>query len=77
MVTKVSVIDKIEILEDGQIQVRRADKIFENGVEIAKSYHRHVIAPGNDLMAEDSRVVAVANAVWTKDVVDKYKDSLK
>jgi hypothetical protein len=44
--TKESVIDQITVLEDGQIQVRRADKLKEDGVEIAKAYHRHVVVPG-------------------------------
>ena len=64
MITELSVVDKIEILEDGQIQVRRADKVLRDGVEIAKTYHRHVLAPGDDLTNQDPRVVAVALAVW-------------
>ena len=63
-ITELSVIDKIEILEDGQIQVRRADTVLRDGVEIAKTYHRSVLAPGDDLTNQDPRVVAVAHAVW-------------
>ena len=59
-----SVIDKIEVFEDGQIQVRRADKVLRDGVEIAKTYHRHVLAPGDDLAGQDAKVVAVAQAAW-------------
>lgn len=65
-ITEVSVIDKIEVLEDGQIQVRRANKVLRDGVEIAKTYHRHVLAPGDDLTGQDARVIAVAQAVWAK-----------
>jgi urease accessory protein UreE len=61
---EISVIDKIEVLEDGQIQVRRADKVLKDGVEIAKLYHRHVLAPGDDLTGQDAKVVAIATAVW-------------
>ena len=63
-IIELSVIDKIEVLEDGQIQVRRADKVLRDGVEIAKTYHRSVLAPGDDLTNQDPRVVAVALAVW-------------
>lgn len=76
MLEKIVTIDKIEILEDGQIQVRRADKIMEDGVEIAKTYHRHVLAPGDDTAAQDKRVVDVAGVVWTVDVVKMYKDKM-
>ena len=64
MFSEVSVIDKIEVLEDGQIQVRRADKILRDSVEIAKTYHRHVLSPNDNLTNEDPRVIAVAKAVW-------------
>ena len=64
MITELSVIDKIEVLEDGQIQVRRADKVLRDGVEIAKTYHRHVLAPGDDLTGQDNRVILIARAAW-------------
>ena len=66
MITELSVIDIIEVLEDGHIQVRRADKVLRDGVEIAKTYHRQVLAPGDDLSEQDAKVVAVAKAVWAK-----------
>jgi urease accessory protein UreE len=64
MITELSTIDKIEVLEDGQIQVRRADKVLRDGTEIAKSYHRHVLAPGDDLTGQDAKVIAIATAMW-------------
>ena len=64
MITELSIIDKIEVLEDGHIQIRRADKVLRDGVEIAKTYHRSVLAPGDNLTNQDPRVIAVANAVW-------------
>lgn len=70
--TEQSVVDKIEILEDGQIQVRRADRVLKNGVVIAQTYHRHVIEPGQDTKLEDVRVTAIATAVWTQKVVSDY-----
>ena len=72
MLEERSVIDQITILEDGQMQVRRADKIFRDGVEIAKSYHRHVINPGDNLTDEDVRVQVVGRVVHTQDVVQAF-----
>jgi len=61
---EVSVVDKIEVLLNGSIQVRRRDQVLKDGVEIAATYHRHVINPGDDLTNEDPRVVAIANTIW-------------
>jgi len=63
---------QIEILEDGQLQVREATRVYKDGVEIAKTYHRHVKAPGDNISSEVGRVKAVADAVWTQKVIDDY-----
>lgn len=68
-----SVIDKIEVLENGKIQVRRADIVEKDGIEIARNYHRHLLHPGDDLSNEDPKVVAVATAVWTQEVVEAWQ----
>jgi len=73
---EVSVVDKIEVLLLGQIQVRRRDQILKDGVEIAATYHRHVLCPGDDLKNEDPRVAAIAAATWTEEVVAAYQASL-
>ncbi len=77
MFSEKSVIDRIEILEDGQMQIRRANKVYRDGVEIAKEYHRHCLAPGDNIAMQDKRVADVAAAVWTAEVVTAYKDSIK
>ena len=59
------VIDKIEVLESGAIQVRQATRVLEDGEVLSTSYHRHVIEPGADLSAEDPKVVAIATAAWS------------
>jgi regulator of protease activity HflC (stomatin/prohibitin superfamily) len=71
--TEKVVIGKVEVLEDGQIQIREDTKVYKDGVEISKTYQRHVIEPGQELSKEDDRVEAVANAVWTTDVVTAFK----
>jgi len=71
-----SVVDKIEVLLNGTIQVRRRDQILKDGVEIAATYHRHVLSPGDDLTDQDPRVVAIAEATWTPEVIAAYQASL-
>jgi hypothetical protein len=69
-------IDKMEILENGKIQVREATIIEKDGVEIHRSFHRHIVYPGQDLTGQDPKVVAVANSIWTQEVIDAYLASL-
>lgn len=62
---KQTVVDKIEVIENGSVQVRTATRIVEDGNVISTSYHRHVLSPGADLSNEDPKVVAICNAVWS------------
>jgi len=71
---KVVVIDKVEILESGHIQVRQATKIMEDNVELARTFHRHVLSPGDLLEGQDPKVQAVATVVWTDEVVKAYQE---
>jgi len=73
MLEKKVVIDSIEVLETGHIQVRQATKIIEDGKELSKSYHRWVVLPGDDYSTQDERVKKVAEVIHTKEVVDTYK----
>lgn len=74
---KETVVDKIEVLEDGTIQVRRAMYVTDNGVRITEpQYHRAVFQPGQSVeIAKDggSRAVAVANLIWTPAVVSAFQ----
>ena len=65
-----------EVLADGQIQVRTDTVIERDGVEIGRSFHRHVVAPGDDLSGEDAAVQTVANAVHTDAVIAAYRASI-
>ena len=60
------VIDKIEVLESGAIQVRQATRVLEDGEVLSTSYHRHVLEKNADLTNEDPRVVAIATAAWAE-----------
>lgn len=73
---EVSVVDKIEVLLQGQIQVRTRNQVLKDGVEIAATYHRHVLSPGDDLTGQDPRVIAIAEATWTPEVIQAYQNSL-
>lgn len=76
MLTEQTVIGKIEVLEDGQMQVRTDTIVLRDGVEIARTYHRHVLAPGEDVSTRDAKSQAISAAVWTPDVVKNYKDKI-
>ena len=81
--TKETVVDKIEVLEMGQVQVRTATRVKEDGAVLSSSFHRHVVEPSTktgdtwgdtDISGEDARVQAVANATWTDSVKTAYQE---
>ena len=74
--TKETIVDKIEVLEMGQVQVRTATRVLEDGVALSQSYHRHVLAPGDDLSEQDAKVSAIATATWTPEVVTAYEEMI-
>ena len=90
--SKTTVVDKIEVLEKGQLQVRTATRVLEDGVELSSSFHRHVVEPqvrtgyekdvsagtwaATDVTGEDARVAAICTASWTADVIAAYKASV-
>ena len=86
--TKETIVDKIEVLEMGQVQVRTATRVLEDGVALSSSFHRHVVEPSTkasgswadtDISGEDARVQAIATAAWTdavKTAWQEYQDAL-
>ena len=66
-------VDQIELVENNSIQVRTATIIERDGIEISRSNHRHVVAPGDDVSNEDPKVQAIANAVWTDEVIAAFQ----
>lgn len=67
------VVDKIEALESGAVQVRTKTAILEDGEQISGTFHRHVVAPGDDYSAEDARVQAICAATHTPEVIAAYE----
>lgn len=75
MLEKISIADSVEVTESGCVNVRIATRILENNEIISQSFHRHVIAPGEDYSNEDSRVQSICAAVHTPEVVATYQSS--
>tara|TARA_R100000700_G_C3156283_1_gene133478 strand:- start:259 stop:543 length:285 start_codon:yes stop_codon:yes gene_type:complete len=84
-ITKEIVVDKIETLEKGQVQIRTATKIMEDGKELNRNFHRHVLEPSvkngdtwedTDISGEDAKVQAICNAVWTDEVKTAYQEMM-
>jgi hypothetical protein len=70
------IVDLVELVQSNHIQVRTANIIEKDGIEIARTFHRHVLAPGDSIVNEDPKVQAIANAVWTAEVIAEYQASL-
>lgn len=71
--TEQVVIDKIEVVENGTLQVREATRILKDGEQIAQTYHRWSFAPGSDVSAMPSNVQAIAQVTWTPEVIAAYQ----
>ena len=72
-ITKETMVERIEVVGGWNVQVATDTVIKENDVEISRSRHRHILNPDSNISKEASEVQAVANAVWTDDIKDKYK----
>ena len=73
-ITKETLIGKMEIVgEFRSVQVRTDTVLKEDGTELSRSYHRHVLHPDADITNEDSEVQAVCNAVWTDKIKADYE----
>lgn len=70
---KVISVDLIEVIENGAVQVRTKTAILEDGKQISGTFHRHVVAPGDDYSKQDARVKAICAATHTADVIAAYQ----
>lgn len=72
--TKQTITDKVEVVgQFNHVQVREAIQVLEDGNVISQSYHRYVIAPGDDYSTKDAKVQGICAAVHTQDVIDAYQ----
>jgi len=67
------VIDQITVTENGIVLYREATRILKDGEQIAQTFHRSSLTPGQDLTGQPANVVAICNAAWTDAVVAAYQ----
>lgn len=70
---KKQIIGQMEVGELCNISVRTDTVIIDDGVEVSRSFHRHVVAPGDDVSGEAESVQATANALWTPEVISAWE----
>ena len=82
--TKEIVVDKIEVLEKGNVQVRAATRVMEDDTLLSSSFQRHVLVPSDkssgswedtDISGEDAKVQSVCDVVWTSAVKTAYQEA--
>ena len=73
--TKEVKIDQITVTENGIVLFREISRIFEDGAELSKSYHRSSLQPGQDISDAPANVQAICNAAWTPEVVAAFQAS--
>ena len=77
MITQRSIFNLCEVLPNRTIQVRMSDQIVDGEVVKASTFRRYCLAPGSDLTGQPAQVVAVANAIWTRQVIAAYNASVE
>ena len=75
--SKEQVIDKVEVVENGTLQVREVTRIMEDGKQLSSSYHRWVFTPGSNVSAQPANVQAIAAAAWTPEVIAAYQAQIQ
>jgi hypothetical protein len=76
MLEKIEIVDRIEVIENGCVQVRTKTAIMEDGKQISGNFHRHVVVPGADYAGEDARVQAICAATHTAEVIAAYQAAI-
>lgn len=64
MFEEIKEIDRIEIVNFDIIQVRRINKVYKNGIQIAASYSRISYMKDQSMIGEDPRIISIAKAIW-------------
>lgn len=65
---------QLEVTDSDFINVRRSDVILKDGVEVSRTYHRHVLTPIDDISKEPDKVKNIAGLIYTADVKKAYKE---
>jgi len=71
--SETKVVDQITVTENGTVLYREATRVLRDGEQIAQTYHRTSLTPGQDLAGQPSNVVAIANVAWTAEVLAAYQ----
>jgi len=71
--TKSIAVDQITVTENGVVLFREATRVFEDGVELSKSYHRSSLLPGQDVSGVPVNVQAICSAAWTAEVIAAFQ----
>ena len=71
--TETKTVDQITVTENGIVLYREATRILKDGEQIAQTYHRSSLTPGQDLTGQPSNVVAICNTAWTDAVISAYQ----
>lgn len=75
--SKQKIQDKVEIVSAFKhIQIRYSNQILEDGVVISDSFERTVLSCGDYDKADEHNVRAIADAVWTADIIAAYEETL-
>ena len=71
--TESTSIDQIEVVRDFFVQVRQTTVIEKDGVQVARSFHRWVLTPNDDISGQEQKVQDIANVAWTPEVKAAYE----
>ena len=72
--------DKIEIVDVGDwkvIQVRTATIVTDDGAELSRTFHRHVVSPSDDVSGESDEIKKLAEIYFTDDAKAKHKEAME
>ena len=72
-ITKQTNVDQITVTESGIVLYREVTRVIEDGKEIAKTYHRTSLTPGQDIAGQPEKVIAVCNAAWSPEIIAAYQ----
>lgn len=73
--TERKIVDLVEVLSTGHLQIREANLIEKDGIVVAKTFHRYVLSPGEDVSAKEQKIQDIAAAVWTQEVIAAFQAS--
>lgn len=75
--TKEIVIDRIEVIENGTVQVRQATRIKEDDIQLSQSFHRWSITPGQDYSEQPDNVKSICELTHTPEVIAAYQSQIE